>query len=299
MTPPETDGDDVDQDVVDAIASLGNRQRLQILLALADRERELQEQGHSMTFTELYDAVDVDSTSQFSYHLHQLVGGFVVETETGYRLTYSGDRIARAIRSDLYESTPAFDDMEVDGTCVFCEDDTLVASLEDELFVVRCSSCDASLVTDFFPRSQSRHRSPSEIVSSFGYRIWSSVVLLRGDVCPECYGLVETTAETHDYGDQTFAMHVNTCRECGLVLTLPLEVTAVFHPAAQGFFWRHDVSLFSTPLWEFFEYVTSGLVETRISSLEPLEATVEVGIDDETIRLAVDDAGGVEPVGSE
>lgn len=296
MTPPDLTTD-LEQDVVDAIASLGNRQRLQILVALADRERELQEDGHVMTFTELYDAVDVDSTSQFSYHLDQLVDAFVAETAAGYRLTYGGSRIVRAIRSNLYESASAFADRPVDGACVFCSATDLLATVVDERFVVRCGSCDATLVTDFFPRSQARHRTPSEIVASFGYRIWSTVVMLQGNLCPECYGRVDTRTDSHEHDGRSFVVHASTCRECGLVITLPVEVTAAFHPAALGFFWTHGISLFATPLWEFFRYVTSGAVRTEVAALDPLEATVELSLGDDTLRLALDD-DGVTPVDS-
>ncbi|MFC4543144.1 ArsR/SmtB family transcription factor [Halosolutus amylolyticus] len=286
----------IEDDVVDAIASLGNRQRLEILVVLADRAREVGVDGHPMTFTDLYDAVDVDSTSQFSYHLDRLVGEFVAETSEGYRLTYGGDKIVRAIRSDLYASATAFEDRAVDGACVLCEGDELAASLVDGRFVVRCRACDATLVTDYFPRSQARHRTPAEIVDSFGYRIWSTVILIQGDVCPECYGIVDTRANEPVDGDRSFPVHVSTCRECGLVITLPIEVTAAFHPAVVGYFWSHGVSLFSLPLWEFFEHVTSGAVRTDVVSEDPFAATIEFAFDDETLAIDVDEHGVVDPI---
>ncbi|SDR17794.1 ArsR/SmtB family transcription factor [Natronobacterium texcoconense] len=286
----------IDEEAVDAIASLGNRQRLEILLALAEREHELQVRGNSMSFTELYDAVEVGSSSQFSYHLERLVGQFVAETDDGYRLTYSGDKIVRAVLSGLYEEISEFEDERISGACVFCEESGLLATLDDEQFVVRCETCDSRLLTDFFPRSQARDRTPSAIVSSFGTRIWGSYVMLRGDVCPECYGPVDTTVEAIEQDDRPPYLSVSTCRECNRVISFPVEVLAAFHPAAVGFLWRHGVDLFDLPLWEFFEYVVSGRVTTDPVSVEPFEVLVTFTIDDERLRLEVDGTGSVVPV---
>jgi len=145
----------VDQNVVDAISALGNSKRLEILLALDKVEQEHQKPWHTMSFTELYDTVDVNSTSQFSYHLNQLVGQFISETPDGYRLTYTGHKIVRTIVSDVYESTATFEDSEVSGVCLFCEEASLLATLDAEQFRIRCTSCDAILVTDFLVVLQS------------------------------------------------------------------------------------------------------------------------------------------------
>ncbi|TYL38106.1 ArsR family transcriptional regulator [Natronococcus pandeyae] len=285
----------IDQDVVEAIGALGNRTRLEILLALAEAEREQQEQWLRMSFTELYDAVDVESTSQFSYHLDQLAGQFVAETPDGYRLTYGGDKIVRTILSGLYESTETFDDADVDGICVFCEESALVALVDEERFVVRCDSCESTLLTDLLPRSQTRHRSASEIVDSVGYRIWGTATLVRGSVCPECYGQVDTTVDAHHHDGRTLYTLEHTCPECWLVIHLPIEVVAAFHPAAVGFFWNHGISLLDLPLWEFFEFLVTDAVTTDVATVDPLEATVVIALDGETLRLEVDDALRVTP----
>lgn len=287
----------LDGDVAGAIASLGDRRRLEILFALAEAERATGTMWQTMTFTELYDAVDLDSTSQFSYHLKRLVGPFLTETPDGYHLTYGGAKIARAIRSGEYESTPEFEDRAVDGVCAFCESESLVATLADEQFLVRCRACDTTLVTDFFPRSQSRGRTPAEIVESFGHRIWSSFVQLRGNVCPECYGRVETSVEalnpddgTRDRGEATRHSHVSACRECGFVITFPVEVAAAFHPSALGHFWEHGISLWEVPLWEFFEFVVSGTIATEVVSLEPVDIRFEITLGERTLALEMDES---------
>ncbi|MFP8958919.1 ArsR family transcriptional regulator [Natrialbaceae archaeon A-CW3] len=278
----------IDPAMVDAIGALGNEQRLEILLTLAETAHDRQEQWHAMSFTGLYEAVEIDSTSQFSYHLSKLVGPFVTETDDGYRLTYGGDKLVRALRSGIYESTTGFEERTVSGTCIFCETDALVATLEDELFVIRCDACDSSLLADSFPASQERDRNPEAIIDSFGSRIWSSVVLLDGDVCPECYGPVDTAVDAHDLEHRTAYTVRSTCEGCRFVIHLPLEVVAVFHPAAIGFCWEHGVSLFDLALWEVFSFVVDGRLRTEVRSLEPFDATVTLAVDDECLELRFD-----------
>ena len=277
----------IDQEMVDALDALGNRQRLELLFTFADAEREQQQQPLSMTFSELYDRVDVESSSQFSYHLSQLVGQFVAKGPDGYHLTQGGAKLVRAIRSGVYASTPQFDAVDISGACPRCEAASLVATLADERFVVRCDACRTPLVTNSFPRSQARNRTPSEIVESFGYRIWSTHVLVRGGVCPECYGRVETVVDAHDYGTEELFTHRSTCGECTFVIHVPIEVAAAFHPAAVGFLWNHGISLLDLPLWEFFELMTERVVKTDVLSVDPFEATTTITFADQTLRFTM------------
>ncbi|UTF55098.1 ArsR/SmtB family transcription factor [Natronosalvus rutilus] len=295
MNSTDEDGH-IDPVVSDAIDALGNDHRLEILFALADREWEVQENGHVMSFTDLYDAVDVDSTSQFSYHLKHLVGQFLEETPDGYRLTYTGEKIVRTIRSGLYESTPTFEAVDVAGLCPFCRKSTLVADSSDERFVVRCTACDSTLLADAFPRSQAAHRSPSEIAESFGYRIWSAAVAVQGGVCPECYAPADAAVDSHDRDGLVFHTVVSTCDECRMVYNIPVEVLVALHPAAIEFLWRQRISIPETPLWELFGYFTGDDWTTDVRSISPLEARFELSCGDETLVLEMGDDLEVTPV---
>ena len=280
----------IDREVVDAISSLGNSQRLQILLALGDVVREHHEQRHTMTFTELYDAVDIDSSSQFSYHLNQLVGQFVSETPDGYRLTYSGTKIVRVIRSGVYESASAFEDREVSGACLFCDETRLLATLDADLFRIRCTSCDAILVTDFCPQSQTRGRTSTELIESFGYRIWSMYMQLRGGICPECFGPVDTDVDQYEHDENAQYIHNSSCRECRHLISMPVEVPVAFHPAVLSLFWEHGISVLDVPLWELYEYITSDVIVTEVVSTEPFAANFTVTLEGETLSLRMDDS---------
>lgn len=291
-----SDDADIGRAAIDAIEALGSERRLAILFALADREWEERTDGYAMSFTDLYEAVDVDSTSQFAYHLKRLVGWFVAETPDGYRLTYAGDKIVRAVRSGLYESPPAFDAVAVDGTCPLCREAALVADLHEERFVVRCSACESTLLVDSFPRSQAAGRSPAEITESFGYRIWSAFVATRGGVCPECYGRADAAVESHDRDGATLYTVVSTCRECRMVIHVPIEVPVALHPAAADFLRRHGLPPLETPLWELFGRFASDDWAVDVASRSPFAARFEITLDGETLALEMDDSLAVTPV---
>ena len=294
MTPPDQ-REQIDRETVDAIKALGNDQRLEILLALTAGDPEPGRRWQTKSFTELYGAVDIDSSSQFAYHLDQLVGRFVAEESRGYRLTYSGDKLVRTVRSGIYERTETFEDEPVPGTCIFCETEALMATLEDDLFVVRCTACDTPLVTDVLPRSQTRTRTPPEIVESVGCRLWSSFVQIQGGVCPECHGQVETDLAAYEHGEKTLYTLASTCHECGFAVGIPAEVSAVLHPAVTSAFWNQGLTPSRKPLWELFEYVVSGVIVTDLVSDDPLELSFEITLDGETLRFRLDEQLNISP----
>jgi len=277
----------IDEEGVAAISALGSAQRLDILLALGQVEREHHKERHAMTFSELHAAVDIESSSQFTYHLNQLVGHLIRETENGYQLTYSGTKLLRILRSGVYESPTTFDERAVDGACFFCEERSLVAMLEDERFRIRCTSCEAILITDFFPESQARGRTPTEIIQSFGYRIWGLYIHLRGGVCPECFGPVETTVDQYEHGGETLHIHNSSCEECHYLVSMPIIVPVAFHPPVSTLLYEHGISVLDLPLWELFELTTAGAIETTIIDTDPFEGTVTISLEERTMNVKI------------
>jgi len=286
----------IEQELIDALGSLGNRHRLSILLELAEAGQVQRNHLHTMSFTELYEAVDIESSSQFTYHLDQLVGPFISETAEGYRLTYSGRKVVRALLSGVYESTSSFESEDVAGSCVACNESALHAVVEDELFTVRCRSCGTNHITAPFPRSLTRGRSTSEIIESIGCYIWGSFVHLQGGVCPECYGRVETTLESHNLDGTTQHILARSCLGCRLEIALPVEVPVLFHPIAMYELWKSGVTVIETPLWELFRHIASDAITTEIISEDPFEATVALNVTGERYRFRMDQSFTVTPL---
>lgn len=277
----------IDESVIESIEALANQQRLEILVTLAEKKYEDGAKS-GMSFTQLYDAVDCQSTSQFSYHLKQLVGRFVVETEDGYQLTYAGDKVRRALFSGLYESSHTFDPVAIEGACPNCAAQSLEAYAADGQFIVACRACVTPIVSDLFPQSIAQGRSTQEIVDSFGYGIWAKYMFIRGGVCPECYGRLDTAVEQQERGDHSMSVSINECRRCWFTVYFPIDVVVAFHPVVIEAFWQHGISLLDIPLWELFEYTTTENWKTTVRAVEPFSASVEILFDDTEIHLSVD-----------
>lgn len=278
----------VDRNVIESIEALANQQRLEILVALAEQKYEDGAETSTMSFTQLYDAVSCRSTSQFSYHLKQLVGKFVVETQNGYQLTYAGDKVRRAVFSGLYESSHTFGPVAVEGACPNCSAQSLSAYSTDDRFTIECRECKTPIVSDLFPRSIAQGRSTREIIDSFGYGIWAKYIFVRGDVCPECYGRLDTAVQQVERGERPMTVSVSECRQCWFTVYLPIDVVVAFHPVVIEAFWQHGVSLLDIPLWELFEYTTTETWNTTVMAEEPFSASVEIVLNETEIRLSVD-----------
>lgn len=73
----------------DALTALASEHRIEILRVLADADEPL-------AFSDLRESVGMDDTGRFNYHLTELCGRFVRNTDTGYELGHAGERVVLA-----------------------------------------------------------------------------------------------------------------------------------------------------------------------------------------------------------
>lgn len=102
-------------DAADAFALLGNHIRLDIIRVLWEAGR-----GNPVPFSDLYERVDVSDQGKFNYHRQQLVPHYVRKSETGYRLTEAGERVARSVNAGIYTETTEMEGFDVHGPCYDC-----------------------------------------------------------------------------------------------------------------------------------------------------------------------------------
>jgi len=87
--PAPTEPEAVREEGLAALDALANEHRIRILRALAEADEAL-------PFSELRRRVGLRDTGQFNYHLTELLGRFVRETESGYTLGHAGERVVIA-----------------------------------------------------------------------------------------------------------------------------------------------------------------------------------------------------------
>ena len=124
--PIDTAADVEELRATEAFTLLGSETRLAILLALWEAD-ELFDDGppnpserQALSFSELRERVDYDTSSNFSYHLDQLLGSFVRKTDDGYELLPAGDNIVHAIVASAGFVDRTVPPMGVDHDCPRC-----------------------------------------------------------------------------------------------------------------------------------------------------------------------------------
>ena len=157
VDPDAVESDAVDPDALpeslspaDAFALLGNDTRIQILRAMMDAEvHDIHEPA--LSFSELYERVDVDDSAHFNYHLGKLVGHFLEKGDDGYRFRYAGRKVVRAVIAGSFNERAQLGPVDVEGSCIECGEAALQAEYADEYLLVTCRSCGEALTGNHFP----------------------------------------------------------------------------------------------------------------------------------------------------
>lgn len=261
----------------DSISHLANETRLGILQTLADAETPL-------SYTEIFDRIDVDDSGHLNYHLRQLRGKYVRQTDAGYALRQPGLRAANLLASNALQRGTDRPFEAIDSTCGNCGSNTVEIGYTDGEGIVRCPACDVQFACFDFPPSAARAHSLDKFATAFARRTRRFVGLADDGVCPFCMHTMTTTLERAQT-DRPETIHIRAhCEACpagirsalGLVLLNRPAVVAAFHDASPDRsitpFWEHNWCMKSTP----------ELVQT-----DPLRAELETTLDENTIRATV------------
>lgn len=286
-----------------AFSVLGDRTRLEILTVLGEADEPL-------SFSTLFERVDYDDSANFNYHLQQLLGHFVRETDGDYTLRHAGGRIVQAILSGTVTENPVVERTSVDRPCFLCGGD-LELSYREERIALFCTDCggtrgDASETVHesnvtgddivgglSMPPAGIHDRTPSELLRAAEIRsVARSLSLTRG-ICPVCGAPVERSVrvcDNHDAEDD----HCPTCDQHFGVTTQVactnciLRGESVFtgfllgEPALMEFMIEHGID----PIYPEAFHLASA--EESIHSVEPFEASFEFTADGDSITLTVD-----------
>jgi len=284
----------------EAFLTLSNDLRLEILLALWEAP------GFSLSFAELRKAAGERDSGTFTYHLSELVGHFVGETDEGYELQYPGHRVLDAIQSGVFHQQGTVGPVDLDADCPDCDAALTFAYDTDYIGRVGCAACGERVLEWPFDPGGVADRTPREVAAAFDRRtrlVWACAL---DGVCPFCAGrverrLVEEASSTglcvgvmEDLGryDEYFARDHPAvvgldCRRCSFYSFVPVGVVLLTRPHVTGRLWDRGLDVRDTPLWELGFVVDADAVTVR--EREPATAAVTADPPDGPPLIAVVD----------
>ena len=292
----------------EAFSALGNNTRIQIL-------RELGTAGEPLSFSALYDRTTVSDSAQFNYHLDKLLEHFVRKLDDGYALAPPGRRVVEAILSGAVTDDPELERTAVASRCQTCGRQVEI-QWRDGSIEMYCADCqgrweqswgrvggptqapDGYLGRLPFPPAGVQDRSPAAILQA-AY-LWSNLELLAvaSDLCPRCAGTVDcelSVCEDHDAGDgscsacQTrYAVRLTTtCTNCIYSTGCAAAWGALPSPELLTFLLEHGLNPIAPDSAHRLDRVLNEYDE-RLESTDPVRATFEFTVDEDTLTLTVD-----------
>ena len=283
----------------DAFAVLGNETRMETLQALGEADTPL-------SFSELYDRVDVDDSGQFSYHLDKLVGHFVRKSDDGYELRQSGTRVIEAVLSGAIIDKPVLEPTTIDYSCPYCGGPVEI-SYQEERLLHRCRECpgevgggvlpEGTFELGYLPPAGLESRSPEELVSASATWAVTERVAMSNGVCPRCGGVVDHSLRVCEHhASEGICDRCNRRRavfaesEC---LNCPHTKGGVFprlllaEPRFRAFFDSNGIDLFALDFdyWDrFISY------EEEVLGTDPFTARFTFKVADDSITFTVDES---------
>lgn len=288
----------------EAFSALGNKHRLAIIHALWEEYNPLASEA-SVPFSTLYDRVGIGDTGNFNYHLNQLLGYFVRQTDEGYALTQRGFEVAQTLIPYTGSDTGLFDAVEIDVPCIHCKS-PIVFSHDGEHSIAACLSCPGQWKIDgtgylfvfSFPQAGIIGRSPEEVFhATVGYT-FHKISMYRDGICPACSGQVATVVdvcETHQTGENNVCPvcnrhhqieHIYHCTRCKTSISGPVAMDIFDEPAVLAFLADQGID-HDFASWETF--VRGRELTEEVHSIDPLHVRVRMEEQDAHLEVELND----------
>lgn len=289
MGEPERDGSGATT-ASEAFKAVGNPLRARIIQALGDA-RGAKDAPPVLAFSELRDLVaDSVDSSQFNYHLKQLVGPFIHRTADGYQMRPAGMLLYRTIRAGTITEALPTEAISLGVECYRCG-----AGLEADPsfgeFWIECPGCDTFYDMVMAPPRGIEAADGAALLSRLDqYNRHKHLAYLRG-MCPICMGGVDqelrrAVAQPYDRA-RTREHHVHwSCRHCGNRRFASLGMALLETPAVVSHFEAAGVDPADRSVWELEWAMTDRTVS--VADENPLVFAVDIEVGDEATTLSVD-----------
>lgn len=270
----------------DVFSTLGNDTRVAILRGLL----ELGADERAVSFTDLFERVDIDDSANFSYHLRQLTGHFIKRSDDGYAFRSPGRKVVSAIFTGSLTERAQLGFFPVDGSCYDCGGD-LHGWYVDDALTIGCADCGAVQVSYPFPSGGLDDRTTEELLQAFHHYVRHHYCLAADGVCPECTGAVETTIRRDPDEDDLDLAVEHVCRRCNYRLSSTVGVTLLDHAETLVFHADRGVDLNTEPFWRFDWCVSDA--RTTVVSDDPLRVRLALPCAGDELRVLLDETCSV------
>ncbi|WP_247731556.1 DUF7351 domain-containing protein [Halovivax limisalsi] len=284
MTPDDTS--DPDPAGSDPFALVGNEIRAAIVRELGGSDVR---GGPPVAFSDLRDRVDVDvRSSQFNYHLGQLVGHFVERTDAGYRIRPEGRVLYQALSAGSFDRRVSESRAAAGFDCHYCEAPVDAVVHEGELRI-QCPDCDYRYdVTTVPPGIDAAADLDLDGIARFTHQI--HLAFARG-VCPTCgrqptATVLEPEETPFSTDDRRVVSAYLRCQNCDDARYLSIGEAVLADATLRAFCHDHGLDVLTTPLWEL-EFAATDRTVT-VESRDPWRLSLVVALDDERLKLVVD-----------
>lgn len=266
-----------DFDAAEAFALLGDETRVAILEALAGRSDD------PRSFAQLREAVGVEDSGRFNYHLGKLVGRFVEKSDDGYRLTFAGSRVVGAVYEGTYAEGDAIEPIAMDADCPECGGG-LELAYRDERIRIACVDCGERLSEFGFPPGAIAGRDPADLPELLTSHMATMLDRLRAGICMNCSGAV---SPTFDPTDENTGVSVEfACERCHSRVATSLASTVLTEAPVVAFHYDHGVDVRQALPWALPWLVES---EAEQVSESPPRYAVTGTLDGERLRVEIDE----------
>ncbi len=288
--------------VEDVLRPLASDVRLRIVRALIGSP------GKTLSYSDLQRASGIKDSGQFSYHLRQLQGQFVTQTDDGYRLRYSAVALYQALLAGtaLGENEPWT--IETESPCPAC-DGLLEAHYCDDMLTISCPDCRHFVHHVPFLPGGAEGKSDAGLLQTFDHQTRSMITSAVSGICPYCGGemghefverdwteehVEEDTTQSDDTPARPKAVpHCDNlvhyrCDRCSGELRTSVGETLLGKAPVVAFYYDHGVDVSAVPSWELAFCVDRDAVTTLSS--DPYEFGVAVTLGEETLYVTVDES---------
>ncbi|WP_136688194.1 winged helix-turn-helix domain-containing protein [Halorhabdus amylolytica] len=265
---------------------LGNDTRVAILRAML----ELGADEQPVSFTAIFERIDVDDSANFSYHLEKLTGHFIAHREDGYEFRYPGRKVVSSIFTGTLTERAQLGFFPVAGSCYACDGPLHGWYVDDELSI-GCTDCGTIQVSYPFPAGGLDDRTTEDVLEAFQHYVRHHYCLAADGVCPECTGSVETDLVADPDEDDLDVAVEHVCERCGYRLESTVGITLLDAADVLVFFSKRGVDLNAEQFWRFDWCVSDE--HTEIVDENPLRVRVTLPCEGDELRVLLDETVSV------